>query len=209
MSQSGSYCSNCGVALEPGDHFCKECGHRAIPDDKDPTLVQPVAPEWPPPVTPPPGQQPAGPSGRRNLKVVALVAAAIVVAAAATGITVALTASGHAKQKAKDSGHTPTHYVSFQAEYPATKGAIAKISSVGCDGNTYVGTGFAIDEHDIVTAGHVVQGSKSMTVTLGLTPVPVQIIGLDASGDVALLRSDSALPKPYIPLASSNPDVGE
>jgi S1-C subfamily serine protease len=103
----------------------------------------------------------------------------------------------------------PSGYTSFEAEYPATKGAIAKISTIGCDGSAFVGTGFAIDAHHIVTAGHVIEGSKSMTVTFGGNPVPTQIVGLDASGDVALLESDSLLPAPYIPLGDSAPGVGE
>ncbi len=133
----------------------------------------------------------------------------IVVAAAATGVTVFLTRSKAAPQAGPGAGAAPASYASFEAEYPAVKGAIARINTIGCNGSAYVGTGFAIDAHHIVTAGHVVEGSNTMTVTLDGNPVPTQIVGLDASGDVALLQSDSALPAPYIPLADSAPGVGE
>jgi len=141
--------------------------------------------------------------------VVALVVTVVVVAAAATGVTVFLTRSKAAPQAGPGAGTAPANYASFEAEYPATKGAIARINTIGCNGSAYVGTGFAIDAHHIVTAGHVVEGSSTMTVTLDGNPVPTQIVGLDASGDVALLASDSALPGPYIPLADSAPGVGE
>jgi S1-C subfamily serine protease len=99
-------------------------------------------------------------------------------------------------------------FQSFAAAYASLKTAVVKITTVGCDGNGYEGSGFVIDAHHIVTAGHVIEGSQSMTVAIGSNPVPVQIIGLDASGDVALLQSDSAIAGSYIPLATVDPEVG-
>jgi len=158
-----------------------------------------------------PMHPPAPPTARRRRlgRVVALVVTVVVVAAAATGVTVFLTRSKAAPQAAAGGGAAAASYASFEAEYPATKGAIARIDTIGCNGSAYVGTGFAIDAHHIVTASHVVEGSNTMTVTLDGNPVATQIVGFDASGDVALLQSDSALPGPYIPLADSAPGVGE
>ena len=100
-------------------------------------------------------------------------------------------------------------FSSFESAYGSLKGAVVKIETVGCDGNEYEGSGFAIDAHDIVTAGHVVEQSQSMTVAVGGNPVPAQIVGLDVSGDLALLHSDATIQGPYIPLETHNPSVGE
>jgi S1-C subfamily serine protease len=104
---------------------------------------------------------------------------------------------------------SPKNYASFENEYASLKNAIVRINSVGCDGNNYVGSGFVIDAHHIVTAGHVVEGSQSITVTIGGNPEPTEIIGLDTSGDVALLHSDGTIPGSYIPLANDDPPVGD
>jgi trypsin-like peptidase len=166
----------------------------------------------------PPTVMPPRRSGGRAGRVVAIAAAAIIVLAAAVGATVLVTS----KKTGSPGGNKPAvhpvsqaqpsakSYTSFQAEYAALKNSIAEITTVGCDGNNYVGTGFVIDAHHIVTAGHVVEGAQSMTVTVsGGQPLPTQIIGLDTSGDVALLSSDSALPGPYVPLSISQPAVGQ
>lgn len=176
---------------------------------------------------------PHAPSHNRS-RALALAAAVVVVAAGAAGGTLVLTRPAASNKAAligarsskvnssttlnvrsvstttaSSAGPAASRYSSFSSEYSALKGAIARIDTVGCDGSAYVGSGFAVDAHHIVTAAHVVEGSQSMTVTLAGTPVPSQIIGLDASGDVALLQSDSALPGPYISIASTAPAVGQ
>lgn len=155
---------------------------------------------------------------RRVGLVIGIVAGVIVVAGAAAGATIALSSGGNNHPSGSSSssssgsqaaGSRVISYSSFQVEYAAVKGAIVEIKTVGCDGNTYVGSGFVTDAHHIVTAGHVVEGSQSMTVTVNGQPVPTQIVGLDASGDVALLASDAALPAPYVPLGHVSPQVGQ
>jgi S1-C subfamily serine protease len=143
----------------------------------------------------------------------------LVIAAAAAFGGVAL--SRHNTKKpanSSSSGQSVSHtrtvsaaktYASFESEYASLKGAVVKIETVGCDGNQYEGSGFAIDAHHIVTAGHVVEQSQSITVAVGGNPLPTQIIGLDVSGDLALLHSDAAIPGPYIPLEAHDPPVGE
>lgn len=235
---AAAYCIFCGEPHQAGDRFCRKCGHSQPADERPnqpaeasspaarpggapwtPVISGPTPPENgghylsgsgldqnpPPPYTSSP---PAAPRRHRR-RVVALVVTGVVVAATATGVTVFLTRSHAATQAGPGAGVAPASYTSFEAEYPATKGAIARISTIGCDGSADVGTGFAIDAHHIVTAAHVVEGSTTMTVTLDGNPVSTQIVGLDASGDVALLASDNALPAPYIPLADSPPSVGE
>jgi S1-C subfamily serine protease len=162
-----------------------------------------------------PPTAPPGPTSNRNRRIspiLAIVGAAVLVAAA-VGATIVLTGHG-SSPTAQTGSHSlasspPKNYASFEIEYASLKNAIVRINSVGCDGNNYVGSGFVIDAHHIVTAGHVVEGSRSITVTIGGNPEPTEIIGLDTSGDVVLLHSDGAIPGSYIPLASDDPPVGD
>jgi hypothetical protein len=100
-------------------------------------------------------------------------------------------------------------YSSFESEYASVKKAVVKFKTFGCDGNAYEGSGFAIDAHHIVTAGHVIESSESITVLVGGVPIPVHLIGLDVSGDLALLETSGALSPPFIPLENHDPAVGE
>ena len=60
-----------------------------------------------------------------------------------------------------------------------------------------------------MTAGHVVDNAQRLTVTVGGSAVLTQIIGLDQSGDLALLRTDQPLTGPYLPLAPQDPAIGQ
>jgi hypothetical protein len=164
----------------------------------------------------PPTVPPIPPSKRRRrLNPILAIVGAVVLIAAAVGATLALTGHklGGSSSTIQPASHSlsgaSANYSSFETAYASLKGAIVRITSVGCDGNDYVGSGFVIDAHHIVTAGHVVEGSQSITVIVGANPEPSQIIGLDTSGDLALLHSDGAIPGPYIPLASDDPPVGD
>jgi len=238
-SGPAGYCIFCGTPQQAGDRFCRKCGQSRPADEQpsspadvsipsalpggvpwsparfDPSAqpppengghyLSPFDQKNPPPYTSSP---PTAPRRRRG-RVVALAVTGVVVAAAATGATVFFARSHTTPQAAAGGGAAPVSYASFEAEYPATKGAIARINTIGCTGSPSVGTGFAIDAQHIVTAGHVIEGANTMTVTLDGNPVPARIVGLDSSGDVALLQSDSPLPGPYIPLGDSAPGVGE
>jgi hypothetical protein len=162
--------------------------------------------------------QPSPKKPKRVGMILAVLAAVVVVAGAAVGATVLLTGKGTKQVGETSTSSTggrrtptvaPSGYQTFESEYAAVKTAVVEITTVGCDGTNYEGTGFIIDSHHIVTAGHVVEGSQSMTTTVNGQPVPTQIIGLDASGDVALLSSDTALLGPYVPLSHGEPGVGE
>ncbi len=64
-------------------------------------------------------------------------------------VTVFLTRSHTTPQAGSGAGAAPASFASFEAEYPATKGAIARIDTIGCNGSACVGTGFAIDARHI------------------------------------------------------------
>ncbi|MCB8875140.1 Do family serine endopeptidase [Acidisoma silvae] len=67
------------------------------------------------------------------------------------------------------------------------------------------GSGFIINGNGtIVTNNHVVQGAKTITVTLSDgTRLPAKLIGRDPSTDIAVLKVDAKHPLPYLDLGSS------
>jgi serine protease Do len=68
------------------------------------------------------------------------------------------------------------------------------------------GSGFIIDENGtVVTNNHVVQGAKTVTVTLADgTKLPATVIGRDPSTDVAVLRIKADHKLPFIELGDSS-----
>ena len=68
------------------------------------------------------------------------------------------------------------------------------------------GSGFIIDENGtVVTNNHVVQGAKTVTVTLADgTKLPAKVIGRDPSTDVAVLRIKADHKLPFIELGDSS-----
>lgn len=67
------------------------------------------------------------------------------------------------------------------------------------------GSGFIINGNGtIVTNNHVVQGAKTITVTLSDgTRLPAKLIGRDPSTDIAVLKVQANHPLPYLDLGSS------
>lgn len=68
------------------------------------------------------------------------------------------------------------------------------------------GSGFIINANGtIVTNNHVVQGAKTITVTLSDgTRLPAKLIGRDPSTDIAVLKVDAKHPLPYLDLGNSS-----
>jgi S1-C subfamily serine protease len=86
----------------------------------------------------------------------------------------------------------------------------------GGGGGTATGSGFVIDhEGHILTNAHVIQGANKIEVTLGDTdssqPVSAQVVGKDASTDIALLKVDAPSDQLHpLPLGdSSHAQVGD
>ena len=220
---ASGFCPRCGQARNLSDRYCSRCGAEQTRADAEPSPSsgQPIAD----PVTPPtgaPNETSPYSAARRRWGVgrtLAVVGIGMVVLGAAVfgAITISQPSASkpaNSSSKHHSTAHSPSNsptvsYSSFEATYASLKGAVVKIETMGCDGNEYEGSGFAIDAHNIVTAGHVIEQSQSMTVAFGGNPIPAQIIGLDVSGDLALLHSDATIPGPYIPLETRDPSVGE
>jgi putative serine protease PepD len=91
--------------------------------------------------------------------------------------------------------------------YDASKDAVAYITAQNGQG-TATGSGFVVSsDGKIVTNEHVVDGATQVTVKLGLNgkAQTAQVIGADASKDLALLKIDTGGAKLHaLPLASSS-----
>ncbi|HTI03509.1 MAG TPA: Do family serine endopeptidase [Acidisoma sp.] len=68
------------------------------------------------------------------------------------------------------------------------------------------GSGFILNANGtIVTNNHVVQGAKTITVTLSDgTRLPAKLVGRDPSTDIAVLKVDAKHPLPYLDLGNSS-----
>jgi len=218
-SGSPNFCRQCGDPVDLGDRFCANCGLDQLPGVSSPPPADPATPPQGTAAVPPPPSpiiQPAPKRSRRAALVALIVGVVVIVAAGAVIGTIELTKRSPSTKISVTGATRVTSkaiqvgaYKSFERAYASVKRDVVKITTTGCDGTGYEGSGFVVDAHHIVTAAHVVEGSKSVTVTIAGNSIPTQIIGLDSSGDVALLQSDTAIPGPYVPLSTSPPAVGE
>ena len=112
-------------------------------------------------------------------------------------------------------GGTSTQLVSDDSTaknvYEGAKDSVAYISSATAQGQA-TGSGFVVDESGlIVTNEHVIDGAQQVTVKIGTEgkELPAEIVGADASHDLALLKVDADGLK-ALPLGdSSKVEVGD
>jgi len=77
----------------------------------------------------------------------------------------------------------------WQAVFNASKGSIVRIDTTVCDETGAMGSGFLVDEHLVMTAAHVVDGARTISVrTEDGSPTTAVVIGTAPENDVALLR---------------------
>lgn len=134
----------------------------------------------------------------------------LLVAAAAT---VCLTACGLVPESP---GPVPTTFVpsSAPAQTPAISGSLSpdgvdavermavRIRNVGCSGTVSTGSGFALDEHTLITNKHVVSDSSELQLsTYDGRDVAATAASVAGLADLALVRTAEPLP--------SSPDLAE
>lgn len=89
-----------------------------------------------------------------------------------------------------------------------TEKMAVRIRNIGCK-NLSTGSGFAIDEHTLITNKHVVADASHVQVqTYDGKDVKVNAASAAAIADLALVRVADALPS-FPPLAKSNPAIGD
>jgi putative serine protease PepD len=94
--------------------------------------------------------------------------------------------------------------------YEGAKDSVAYISSSTAQGQA-TGSGFVVDESGlVVTNEHVIDGAQQVTVKVGTDgkELPAEIVGADASHDLALLKVDADGLK-ALPLGASKVEVGD
>jgi len=112
-------------------------------------------------------------------------------------------------------GSTSTQLVSDDSTakdvYDGAQDSVAFISSTTAEGQA-TGSGFVVDDGGlIVTNEHVIDGAQQVTVKIGTDgkEIPAEIVGADASHDLALLKVDADGLK-ALPLGdSSKVEVGD
>jgi S1-C subfamily serine protease len=89
------------------------------------------------------------------------------------------------------------------------RSGLVRIETLSC-GAKLVGTGFLVDRRHVVTAEHVVAGAGRIVMRRGGSVVGTGTLsGADGGLDVALIRSDRALPGHVFSLSGRLPRVGE
>jgi len=92
--------------------------------------------------------------------------------------------------------------------FDAVQRMAVRIRNVGCDGLS-TGSGFAVDEHTLVTNRHVVADSDSLEVsTYDGRDLAVSAAGSASLADLALVRTTDALPS-HPTLARADPRSGD
>jgi S1-C subfamily serine protease len=83
-----------------------------------------------------------------------------------------------------------------------------RVRNVGCE-NLSTGSGFAIDEHTLITNRHVVAGSESLEVsTYDGRDVDVAAASAAALADLAVVRTEDPLPS-FPRIADGDPREGD
>lgn len=196
------------------------------PPDAAQPLYQPPPPYQPPPQYQPPPAAPPPPPARGGSRLglwiaAAAIATVFVLSAEATFIGLVISRS-HASQS-QGSSRSPIHTVPQQTP-PGNVGgslnvqAIAdKVDPAVVDINTVIatagpsaqaaGTGMILTSNgEILTNHHVVQGATGIKVGIQghANPYTATVVGVDTTGDVALLQLQNASGLPTVTLADSS-----
>ena len=160
------------------------------------------------PQAPPPAPEP--PRGRRRLAV-ALVGVALLFGGAATAIPL-LDGEDESARSPRAAAPLPVSTGGagesrVKEIYAAAAKGVVNVRVVGSGGTGGTGTGFLIDdEGTVVTNAHVVEGAQHAQVRAdeARAPIDAEVIGADASTDLAVLRIDDTTGLTPLTLADSD-----
>jgi S1-C subfamily serine protease len=92
--------------------------------------------------------------------------------------------------------------------FDAVQRMAVRVRNVGCE-NLSTGSGFAIDEHTLITNRHVVAGSETLEVsTYDGRDIDVTAVSAASLADLAVVRTDDPLPS-YPRIADDDPVEGD
>lgn len=96
--------------------------------------------------------------------------------------------------------------------FTAAQRMTVRVRSVGCSGTIVLstGTGFALDEHTLVTNRHVISNSKRVTITTydGRT-IAATAAATSTAADIAVITTEESLGNAFARTADSDPEVGD
>ncbi len=92
--------------------------------------------------------------------------------------------------------------------FDAAQRMTVRVRNVGCE-TIVTGTGFGVDEHTLITAGHVVEGSRSIEITTydGQT-IEATALGSTTVADLAIIAVEESLPA-FGELAEADPSISD
>ncbi|WP_282702894.1 trypsin-like peptidase domain-containing protein [Streptomyces sp. CC219B] len=164
---------------------------------EDPSTSSPVNPEWPAPPAYPPAQPVAAAPRKRTRGPVALLAAVALVAAAVGGGTAyavqELTGSDTVAASTTTSVVPSSKKGDIAAVAEAVSPSIVEINATSRSGES-TGSGVIITgDGEIVTNNHVIAGASTIKVTTSDgTEYTAQVVGIDSSKDLALIKLENA-----------------
>lgn len=94
--------------------------------------------------------------------------------------------------------------LSWEQVFAQDAGSVVRITTASCDDGTYAASGFAVGPNLVMTAAHVVDGMRVVTVQ---TPkgdlVRAHVLGYAMNADTALLRTDDDLGATPLPISTA------
>ena len=95
------------------------------------------------------------------------------------------------------------------AGFAAVERAAVRVRNVQCGSGIATGSGFAVDEHTVITNQHVVDGAETIQVsTYDGQELEVRTAGISRVADLAVVRTVKELPA-HVPLADADPAAGD
>ena len=88
------------------------------------------------------------------------------------------------------------------------RGAVVRLDVASCD-QRWMGSGFVVGDHEIMTAAHVALDAQAISVQTESGVTSAKLIGLDRDTDAALLWTPTDVGDASLELSASTPDLGE
>ena len=114
-----------------------------------------------------------------------------------------------APEQAPQEGSGPRPSAERVAGFDAVERAVVRVRNVRCGSGIATGSGFAVDEHTLITNEHVVTGAAELQVsTYDGQELSVRAAAISTIADLAVVRTEQPLPA-HVPLAAEQPGRGE
>jgi len=92
--------------------------------------------------------------------------------------------------------------------FDAAQRMTVRVRNIGCE-TVVTGTGFGVGEHTLITAGHVVEGSRSIEIsTYDGQTIEATALGSTTVADLAIIEVEETLPA-FGKLADGDPSVSD